>query len=389
MQRFDVAVAGSGPAGAAAALRLAREGIHVALVDERPFPRNKLCGEYLNLGTVRELRALGLGLALERQATPLHGMRLFAHGESASFPISPAAWSIARPVLDAQIRDAALDAGARPILGRVRGIDVTSNGVSLHLRDSDGTNQTIQARYVIGADGMHSAVARLTGLTKPSNYAMFGIGGHHPNMPMDSWVEIYTSRHGYLALNPLDDRCANALFVMSREHLTRAGKAMRGELARFSGTLTAGKRVIDDAGFDAGRRAIGPLAHRTSSPVCERVLLAGDAAAFVDPFTGQGIYLALMGARFAAAAVSSALAHPHREREAWHTYARTLSGAVRERKTIALMMRAFVGWNVVTHRATRALRRRPGDFAFLIDAVCAKTSTTPLSLAASVGQALR
>ena len=158
---------------------------------------------------------------------------------------------------------------------------------------------------------------------------------------------------------------------------------------RFSHELSAGARVVDDIRFDAQRSAIGPLAHQTVRPASERVLLAGDAAAFVDPFTGQGIYLALVGARLAARAIEVALDRPECEREAWHGYERALLSAVRERTLIALMMRALVRWRIATRRATRALQRRPGDFTFLIDAVGAKTTANPWALAAAVGQALR
>ena len=388
MQRFDVAVVGSGPAGAAAALLLSKRGVSVALVDERPFPRNKLCGEYLNLGTIRELRSLGLAERLEPQTTALHGMHLHAHDGVASFPMTPAAWSLPRTVLDAEVRAAALAAGAHPVTGRVRRIDRSDDSVTLHVRDRDGADRTIDARYAVGADGMHSAVARLCNLTRPSHNDAFGIGGHHPNMPLGTWIEIYTSPRGYLALNPLDGG-ANALFVMHRPHLARAGAGLREELVRFSHELTGGARVIDDIRFEAQRGAIGPLAHRTVRPACQRVLLAGDAAAFVDPFTGQGIYLALVGARLAAGAIETALDRPESERQAWHDYERGLVSAVRERKLIALMMRAMVRWRIATRRATQALQRRPGDFAFLIDAVCAKTTANPLALAAAVGQALR
>jgi flavin-dependent dehydrogenase len=236
---------------------------------------------------------------------------------------------------------------------------------------------------------MHSAVARASGLTKRVASKRFALGGHHPDLPTQGWVEIYSSPQGYLALNPLDERACNAVFVLAQDRLARAKDDLHGELARFSQALTGGAHVVDDLRYDEGRRGIGPLAHRTVRPTGHRVLLAGDAAAFIDPFTGQGMYLALTGGRLAAAALMEALASPARERAAWARYERSLGSALRDRELVALMMRAFVGWNVATKRATRSLHRRPGDFAFLIDAVCGKVRANPLALAAAVGAALR
>jgi len=208
-------------------------------------------------------------------------------------------------------------------------------------------------------------------------------------MPMDEWMEIFMSPRGYVAINPLDARTANAIFVMNRDDLARAGRSLGDELEGFSATLTGGKYVTDDARFAAHRRGIGPLAHRTVRPARERVLLVGDAATFLDPFTGHGVYLGLTGARLAARAIARAMARPQCEPDAWREYARDLGAALRERELIALMMRTMVGWTFATRRAARALQRRPQDFAFLIDAVCAKAPSHPLALAAAVGQALR
>jgi flavin-dependent dehydrogenase len=389
IKRFDVAIVGAGPAGSACALRLARKGARVALIDSHPFPRAKSCGEYLNLGAIRELYKLGLGDELARKAARLEGMRLFVHDELASFPISPPAWSIARTKLDTTLRTAALAAGAEPALGRLQGLEVHGDGVMLRLSERDGGSFLIDARYVVGADGMRSTVARLCGLTKRVQNGFFAIVGHHPNMAMGRWIEIYTAASGYLAFNPLDTQSANVVFVLHRSDLARAGGAMQSALRRFSERVTHGRRVVDDEQFHAQRRAIGPLAHRAVRPVYERVLLIGDAAAFVDPFTGQGVYLALAEARLAAQAIAESLDDPHREHDAWREYAHAVRGVVGERDRVALMMKTFVHFGAVARRAARCLRRRPEDFSFLIEAVCAKRSARPLELAGALGQALR
>jgi flavin-dependent dehydrogenase len=144
------------------------------------------------------------------------------------------------------------------------------------------------------------------------------------------------------------------------------------------------------SGFQTKCHAIGPLAHRTVRPTHERVLLAGDAAAFLDPFTGQGVYLALSSAREAASALQCALAYPQLERVAWQTYADAVRAHIAERRRVAVMMKLMLAFRFASRRAARALRARPDDFRFLIDAVCGhREAPNALQLAAAAGRVLR
>ncbi len=386
-QRFDVAVAGAGPAGSACALRLARAGFAVALIDERDFPRPKLCGEYLNLGALRELRELGVAEALAPHAAKLQGMRLFAHDESASFVFSSSAWSMPRSELDEKIRSHAIDAGAQPIRARVHDIRNRGEFVSLFM-DRDGESSAIEARFAVGADGMRSRVARLLGLSAPANGTRFATGGHYAAPVAHDWIEMYAGKDGYLAINPLSPQSANVMFVFGEEHFRRHRAALPEELTRFSRRVSKERHTFDDARLLERRRAIGPLAHATRSPVKDRVLLVGDAARFVDPFTGQGVFLALAGARLAANAIARAHTE-HRHAAAFEAYARELTALFQERERVALLMRAMLLSSLISRRAARALRRRPCDFTALVDAVCGNTQLKPLELAGAVGRALR
>lgn len=389
-ERFDVAVAGSGPAGAACALRLARDGFSVALIDARPFPRGKLCGEYLNLGAIRELQDLGVADELRSRAQPLDGMRLYVHGENANFALPSEAWSIPRTVLDAHLREAALAAGATPLTGRVREVRNGNDAVHVAWTTPDGETHAIRARYLVGADGMHSTVARLCGLTIPVKERRFAVGAHYAGVGLGRWIEMYASPHEYVALNPVDENCANAVFVVRKERLAGAREHLGGELSAFSNEVTAGRRVLLESGFEGKRQAIGPLAHRTVRPVRERVLLAGDAAAFVDPFTGQGVYLALAGAREASAAIRAALRQASAQTQAWRDYAGALQRRIAERRRVAFMMKMMMTVRFAAHRAARALRSRPDDFVFLTEVVSGNiNAASALELATAVGRALR
>ena len=386
-QRFDVAVAGSGPAGAATAYHLARQGYSVALVDDHTFPRPKLCGEYLNAGAVRELLALGLADQLESSAK-LTGMRLFAHGETVEFPFSPQARSVPRKILDDRIRALALSAGARAIFGRVRGLKRSDSGMTLEL-DSDGEASECEARYVIGADGMRSAVARLLGLTTAHQVERFAMGGHYALEGLAGWLEMYVGQHGYLAVNPTCCTSANAMFVLNEDYMQRHRDDLTYELSRFSARVSDGRRSLSDSQSEEKRRAIGPLAHRTREVTHDKVILVGDAAHFVDPFTGQGVYMALAGARRAAGAIACALKDESEKTRAWAAYSSEHTRSIRERERLAWLVRTVLASRRLSLRAARALRRRPADFAPLVEAVCGNATMQAPELVRTVVRTLR
>lgn len=387
---FDVAIVGSGPAGSACALRLARAGISVALIDKRAFPRDKLCGEYLNLGALRELRDLGLARSLLPVAQPLDGMRLYAHEECAEFRLPLEAWSIPRTVLDAELRDAALQAGAYPLQGRVQAIDLHADSVRIEWSDDNGEIHELRPKYLIGADGMQSTVARLSGLSQTVREERFAIGAHYRGIHLGRWIEMYAWPREYVALNPVDDDSVNAVFVVSKERLAKSRDPLHDKLRDFSNEVTGGRRTLHRSGFEARCHAIGPLAHRTTAPTRERVLLVGDAAGFLDPFTGQGVYLALAGARDAADAIVEAIAHPNGRPAVWHAYESAIRGRLSERRRVAAMMKLMLAFRFASRRAARALRTRPQDFTLLVDAVSGyRQAPGALELAAAVGKVLR
>lgn len=389
-QRFDVAVAGSGPAGAACALRLARAGFSVALIDKRAFPRDKLCGEYLNLASIRELRELGLGRSLVGLAQPLDGVRLYAHDECAEFRLSLEAWSIPRTVLDAELREAALKAGAVAVQGRVQRLNFAEDNVGVEWGDASGDAHELFAKYVIGADGMQSTVARLCGLSRPVREARFAIAVHYRGARLGRWIEMHAFPNEYLALNPVDDDSVNAVFVLRKERLTKARENLYDELTAFSHAVSGGRRTLHRSGFQSECHAIGPLAHRTARPATERVMLVGDASAFLDPFTGQGVYLALAGARDASEAILQATAHPDGERAAWRAYESAIGARLAERRRVAAMMKLMLTVRFAARRAAHALRSRPQDFRTLIDAVSGyREAPSALKLATAVGRVLR
>ena len=138
----------------------------------------------------------------------------------------------------------------------------------------------------------------------------------------------------------------------------RNGCGRGGDSARFSGAYLEGKRL-----------AVGPLAHTTRAIRSGSILLAGDAAGFIDPFTGQGVYLALRAGTAAAAAVTEACAKPQRAAASLDAYCAAVTRELRLRGRLAKIVRTVVRSAALSKRVARNLDRDPTRAQSLIDAI--------------------
>jgi menaquinone-9 beta-reductase len=305
---LDVLIAGAGPAGAMAALVLARAGARVVLIDRERFPREKLCGDTLNPGAVRLLTSFGLtGGALDA-AVSLSGMRLTGPNASvqASYGRPPCALAITRLVFDAWLLEHAVAAGARfetgvvarePLADEHSGVPVVRG---LVLDGADRRPLRMPAILTIAADGRRSMLARAVGLAKtprgPRRWAYgtyaTGVGG------MTDVGEMHV-RHGwYIGLAPLGNGLANVCVVrpVNSAERKRPIEEVRGAVANDPDLRERFERavILDDV------RVLGPLSVGARGAGVPGLLLAGDAAGFVDPMTGDGVHLALRSGILAA-----------------------------------------------------------------------------------------
>jgi geranylgeranyl reductase family protein len=318
----DVLVLGAGPAGSATALFLARMGYEVTLLDRATFPRDKPCGEYLTPGAVALLRdELGvLPTLLANGAVRLTQETVVAHNLQ-SFGGATDALACPRVVTDQVLRDAAEAAGVRVLEGfhvrrviRAQNQIVGASGI-----DSAGNAHSFRARVTVGADGTHSLLARELGVVKPiprlqrialvthyesdegrESVSDTGVTMHLPQDRTDACCGVGA------ACGPQFTRNVN-IVVPASEAAHMAGQRQDYFENKLRVSFPQVWEQVKDTAQMGPLRSVGCFGHHTTRASDHGAVLVGDAATFINPFTGEGVYFALRGAQLAAEAIHEAL----------------------------------------------------------------------------------
>ncbi|MEP7116466.1 MAG: NAD(P)/FAD-dependent oxidoreductase [Acidobacteriota bacterium] len=369
----DVVVVGAGPAGALAALVLARQGVRVRLVDRARFPRPKLCGDSLNPGALAVLaRHLDLR-ALTALGQPIHGMRLSGPGGAmvcGRYPAGIAGLSITRARLDAWLVAEAVRAGAQFDQGAsVRAVATCGAGVTgVVLRTASG-DRHLPARLVIGADGRGSVVARQFALaTAPAQPRRWALGVYaHGVAGVDATCgEMHVRAGSYLGIAPVVDGLTNVCLVVPYQ---RAQHDVRAPWSSIAAAVAADRLLAPrfiGATPATTPMVLGPMAVDVSLPGHEGVLLAGDAAGFIDPMTGDGMRLALYGGQLAAEVAADVLTGRLARGAAVAELAARRHAAFAAKWRFNRGLRAVVDLDPAVRAATLAARAWPAPFEAIV-----------------------
>lgn len=321
---FDVAIAGAGPAGTSAAIRLAMNGARVLLVEEKKFPRAKLCGEFISPECVAHFKRLGVGDEMlaaggaSLSETVFYSRRGHAVAvPSEWFKSGTNALGLSRSEMDHKLLERAKSAGVVVIeeshasglireRGQVRGIRVKpahTNG--------DTVSDDYRALVTIDATGRTRSLARhldqeTPGLKTRQKPRLVAFKAHLENVRVaDGACEIYFYKGGYGGLSGVEGGLSNLCFIVSADdvrHYASDPEIVLREVVmknvRAAQTLTAARArtewlSVSLEGF--GQRALAPA---------PGLLTVGDAAAFIDPFTGSGMLMALESGQVAAETVA-------------------------------------------------------------------------------------
>ncbi len=378
----DVLIVGAGPAGAVAATVLARAGARVTIADRASFPREKLCGDTLNPGSLALLRRLGMAAAVEERGLRVDGMVVTGEGAvtiEGRYPRELHGRAIVRRELDWALLQEALRAGASleegahvraPLVANGRG-GAAVTGVSIANGASGPKN--LSARITIAADGRHSTVAFALGLARhPQSPRRWAVGAYFTDArATDGMGEMHIRRGRCIGVAPVPGGLVNVCVVRP----SHAGDRALADPAALLRRELVGDPLLRDR-FAAARMmtepmVLGPLAVDALAQAPEGLLLAGDAAGFVDPMTGDGLRFAIRGGELAALAALRVLEHGWRGVHDALDADRRRDFAAKKRFNRAL--RTLVGSPLAVRAAAAGARVAPG----IVRAMIARAGDCP------------
>jgi geranylgeranyl reductase family protein len=335
MNIWDAIVVGAGPAGCACAYDLASSGKSVLLLDKSNFPRLKACAGGLTMKTVRALR-----YSIDPVIRQRIDRMVIEERNSARIPVRRKELICVmteRTELDAYCLAKTIEAGA--VFQRIRGIEdivEEKNQVAVTAQD-----EVMRGRFLVGADGVHSQVRRMTCDGGWFRTAFAIEANLRRSAQKDDLVfDFAPVMSGYGWVFPKRDHVNIGLYSLDRNEKLNCDRLSAYIARRFGSDAKAENFVGQHAGFGAAQ-------HRTQN---NRIFLAGDAGGFVDPLSGEGIYGAVISGQAAAAAILSELDQKVTARETFIALTENL------RQNLHIAERAAASFYANPERGFRAMK---------------------------------
>jgi len=349
----DVVVAGGGVAGSIAARELGRLGVRVLLLEKGTHPRPKPCGEGLLPHGVAALAEMGL----EFPGHPVRGVRYVSPGgvvAEADFPAGRG-MVVRRDRFDAFLFDAAAE---------------TPNVTARCGTPYDPS--LFRAAWVIGADGLHSRFHGAGFRVSRPRVERMGLSSHVTGLDVDpERVEVLFHAAGEVYLAPTGDGEALVACLYRRDALPSGVSNADRVLTtlRSLGALEGRRHALS---FTTPVLGAGPLGAFVSPATSGRTILVGDASGAPDPVVGEGMSLAILSARAAAAAIGAGRPEDYEK----------------ERKHLGAGARWVAGWILrgsrhprIADRVVASLGRRPEIFTALLGVVSGDRPKSDVTLA--------
>ena len=321
LQNKRILIVGGGVAGSSLAIRLSNKGLRVTVIEKDKFPRHKLCGEFVSPECLTHFEELGvLEEMVETGGDKIRETRFFS--ESGKSVCVPSKWfsggargaiGISRSEMDFRMLKKARETGAIVFEEtRVTGIGVTNKRIEfITTKNSQGDTKKLEADLIVDATGrarvLGKLVERQTGSKRrKGKIKHIAFKTHLENVKLEQGVcEIYFFRGGYGGLNYVENGVANHCFIVS----SKVAREFKGDAERIlREVIFENKRAFDalknsTRKFDWLAVSIEKFGQQPSDDI-ENLNSVGDASAFIDPFTGSGMLMALESSQILAEAIT-------------------------------------------------------------------------------------
>lgn len=350
---FDVIVVGGGPAGSATAIRLADAGLDVLLVEKARFPRQKLCGEFISpeclehfseLGVAGDIKVAGSVDIAETVFYTRRGKGVAVKSEWFG-QVGSLALGLSRAEMDDVLLKRAREIGVA-VIEETNAAGLIFDGdrvIGVRLKDKDGIEAPVTANLVIDATGRTRSLARrlekYNGQHKRAGHVAFK--AHLAGAEIAAGAcEIFAYRGGYGGCNSIENGLYNLCFIADAEDIKRCKSDAERVMRDVVFTNQRAATVLEDVVFESEWLAV-PIERygRGDLVPAQGLLTVGDSAAFIDPFTGSGILLALESARIIAKAIAENFAADRNFESLVVDYRRQYSSTLDARLRVGRLLR--------------------------------------------------
>jgi flavin-dependent dehydrogenase len=354
----DILVLGGGLAGLSASLYLARAGHRVRLLEQKEYPRHKVCGEYLSLEVVPYLQSLGADLYTLQPKMQSRLLLTGPGGTPVRQQLPLGGLGLSRYALDHFLAERALEAGAH--------IHIRQKVLALNLDEDGGevrtqTGDRFRARVLLNATGKRSIVDKVLQRPFADRTAPWMAVKQHmawAGCPEDE-VQLHNFPQGYCGVSQVESGVVNVCYLVRTEALRQAGSLEQLERLFLSANPVLEQLLGDGQRLWKRPLVISNVSFARKTQRESQVLMLGDAAGLISPLCGNGMAMAIGAGRLAGEQVHAFLDGRISRTDMQRNYTRSWRRHFSHRLWWGRQVQAFFGTPGLTDLALRAIRYFP------------------------------